>query len=145
MEHASCELDQHLSFVLYSTSLAMNKVYKSTLKKLGLTFPQFLIMNVLWEQDDISISMLSKQLFQDLGALSPVLKRMETMGLLSRHRSPEDERQIRLVLTEQGRNLQQHADTLSVPVLENGGLDGEHGQQLREQLLGIRRLLHKMV
>ena len=93
-------LDNQLCFALYSTSLAMTKLYKPLLEELGLTYPQYLVMLVLWEQDDVAVSELGSRLYLDSGTLTPLLKRMEAAGLLARSRSAEDERRVNIALTE---------------------------------------------
>lgn len=98
-------LDNQLCFALYSTSLAMTKLYKPLLDALGLTYPQYLVMLVLWEQDDVSVSELGERVFLDSGTLTPLLKRMEAAGLLVRTRSRQDERRVQISLTAAGRKL----------------------------------------
>ena len=107
--HPALLLDNQLCFALYSTSLAMTKLYKPLLAALGLTYPQYLVMLVLWEQDDVSVSALGERLFLDSGTLTPLLKRMEAAGLLLRARSPDDERRVQISLTLAGRALQARA------------------------------------
>ena len=107
--HPALLLDNQLCFALYSTSLAMTKLYKPLLAALGLTYPQYLVMLVLWEQDDVSVSALGERLFLDSGTLTPLLKRMEAAGLLLRARSPDDERRVQISLTLAGRALQTRA------------------------------------
>ena len=106
-------LDNQLCFALYSASLAMTKLYKPLLEALELTYPQYLVMLVLWENDGLGVSALGERLFLDSGTLTPLLKRMETHGLLLRRRSPEDERRVHVHLTPAGRALQSRA--ASVP------------------------------
>jgi DNA-binding MarR family transcriptional regulator len=102
-------LDNQLCFALYSTSLAMTKLYKPLLEALALTYPQYLVMLVLWEQDDVSVSALGERLFLDSGTLTPLLKRMEAADLLVRTRSSLDERRVHLSLSAAGRKLQARA------------------------------------
>ena len=98
-------LDNQLCFALYSTSLAMTKLYKPLLAELGLTYPQYLVMLVLWEQDDVSVSALGERLFLDSGTLTPLLKRLEAADLLVRNRSAQDERRVQISLTASGNAL----------------------------------------
>ena len=102
-------LDNQLCFALYSASLAMTKLYKPLLEALGLTYPQYLAMLVLWEQDGLGVSALGERLFLDSGTLTPLLKRLEAQGLLQRQRSPEDERRVHVYLTPAGRTLKARA------------------------------------
>lgn len=106
-------LDRQLCFALYSTSLAMTKVYKPMLDELGLTYPQYLVMLVLWEHEGLTVSELGSRLALDSGTLTPLLKRLEGAGLVSRRRDAEDERRVLVALTEAGRRLRQSA--LGIP------------------------------
>ena len=106
---AMLQLDNQLCFALYSTSLAMTKLYKPLLEELGLTYPQYLAMLVLWEQDGLTVSELGERLYLDSGTLTPLLKRMESAGLLSRIRAVEDERRVHITLTAAGRKLKAKA------------------------------------
>jgi DNA-binding MarR family transcriptional regulator len=134
-------LDNQLCFALYSTSLAMTKLYKPLLAELGLTYPQYLVMLVLWEQDDVSVSALGERLFLDSGTLTPLLKRLETAGLLLRIRSPQDERRVLISLTTAGRALKVRAaqvpacivDAIHCPVPELMALT-KTVQALRQKL-----------
>ncbi len=98
-------LDNQLCFSLYSASLAMTKVYKPLLDDLGLTYPQYLAMLVLWERDGLMVSELGERLFLDSGTLTPLLKRLEALGLVARIRAVEDERRVHITLTAAGRKL----------------------------------------
>lgn len=106
---AMLQLDNQLCFALYSTSLAMTKLYKPMLEELGLTYPQYLAMLVLWEQDGLTVSELGERLYLDSGTLTPLLKRMETAGLVSRLRAVQDERRVHITLTAEGRKLKAKA------------------------------------
>lgn len=109
-------LDRQLCFALYATSLAMTKLYKPLLAPLGLTYPQYLVMLVLWEEDDRTVNELGHLLHLDSGTLTPLLKRMEANDLLARQRDTEDERRVRVRLTPAGRALKAKAATLPVDV-----------------------------
>ncbi|QGT81035.1 MarR family winged helix-turn-helix transcriptional regulator [Pseudomonas coronafaciens] len=146
LESADCDLlllDNQLCFALYSTSLMMTKVYKPLLQALGLTYPQYLAMMVLWEKDGLTVSDVSTRLLTDPGSLTPLLKRLEGEGFISRTRSKEDERVVLLHLTEQGRALQHKA--LNVPgcILSTSGLSMEKLHELQAQLLDLRDHLHQ--
>ena len=107
------QLDNQLCFALYSTSLAMTKVYKPLLEELGLTYPQYLAMLVLWERDGLMVSELGERLYLDSGTLTPLLKRLEVSGHISRIRDVEDERRVCITLTPLGRKLKTRA--LKIP------------------------------
>jgi MarR family transcriptional regulator, organic hydroperoxide resistance regulator len=107
------KLDHQLCFALYSASLAMTRLYKPLLEPLGLTYPQYLVMLVLWEGDGITVSQLGGRLSLDSGTLTPLLKRLESSGLVQRLRDAADERRVLLQLTPPGRALKTRA--LAVP------------------------------
>lgn len=107
--NAMLQLDHQLCFALYSTSLAMTKLYKPLLDDIGLTYPQYLAMLVLWEQDGLMVSELGERLFLDSGTLTPLLKRLESAGLISRIRAVQDERRVHITLTAAGRKLKAKA------------------------------------
>ena len=103
------KLDNQLCFAVYSASLAMTRLYKPLLEKLGLTYPQYLVLLVLWERDGLTVSELGERLSLDSGTLTPLLKRMEIAGLVARTRAADDERRVALSLTDAGRALQRRA------------------------------------
>ena len=105
-------LDNQLCFALYSTSLAMTRVYKPLLDALGLTYPQYLAMLVLWEKDGLMVSELGERLYLDSGTLTPLLKRLESSGLIARIRDVEDERRVHITLTAEGRKLKARATSI---------------------------------
>jgi DNA-binding MarR family transcriptional regulator len=111
------QLDNQLCFAVYSTAHAFNRFYKPLLDRLGLTYPQYLVMLVLWEQDGLSVKEIGERLFLDSGTLTPLLKRVETAGLIKRARSTEDERQVIVVLTAQGEGLKEKARSLPLSIL----------------------------
>jgi MarR family transcriptional regulator, organic hydroperoxide resistance regulator len=102
-------LENQLCFALYSTSLAMTRVYKPLLDEIGLTYPQYLAMLVLWEKDGLMVSELGERLYLDSGTLTPLLKRLETSGLIARIRAVEDERRVHITLTAAGRKIKAKA------------------------------------
>ena len=106
-------LDSQLCFALYSASLTMTKVYKPLLAKLGLTYPQYLVLLVLWEQDERTVSELGEKLFLDSGTLTPLLKRLEALEYITRSRDATDERRVIVALTAAGKRLRKQA--LAVP------------------------------
>eukprot|EP01031_Cornospumella_fuschlensis_P050453 gene50453-61728_t len=119
---ALLQLDNQLCFALYSASLAMTKVYKPHLDAMGLTYPQYLAMMVLWEEDGLTVGEISSRLLTDPGSLTPLLKRLEAEGLLSRTRSREDERVVVVELTDAGRALQDKAKGIPQCILGASGL-----------------------
>ncbi|MCY1225866.1 Organic hydroperoxide resistance transcriptional regulator [compost metagenome] len=138
-------LDNQLCFALYSTSLMMTKVYKPLLQELGLTYPQYLAMMVLWEGDGITVGEISHRMLTDPGSLTPLLKRLEAEGLITRTRSSKDERVVELRLTQQGRDLQEKARRVPACILAATERTIEQLGDLREELVSLRSSLEKAV
>ena len=113
------QLDNQVCFALYSASLAMTKLYKPLLESIGLTYPQYLVMLVLWERDGITVSDLGERLFLDSGTLTPLLKRLEASALIARLRDVQDERRVRITLTPTGRALRERAEAIPPCVLQS--------------------------
>ena len=116
---AILRLDNQVCFALYSASLAMTKLYKPLLDRIGLTYPQYLVMLVLWEQDGVTVSELGERLFLDSGTLTPLLKRLESQGQIARLRDVQDERRVRITLTAEGRALRDQAEAIPQCVLQS--------------------------
>ncbi|WP_036298903.1 MULTISPECIES: MarR family winged helix-turn-helix transcriptional regulator [unclassified Methylophilus] len=134
-------LQDQLCFSVYSLSLAINKVYRPLLKKLDLTYSQYLVMLVLWESDQRTVSDIGEQLFLDSATLTPLLKRLESAALVQRIRSSQDERQVIICLTEQGRQLRQQAAGIMDDMLCAMGCSLEELGALRERLNSLRNHL----
>jgi DNA-binding MarR family transcriptional regulator len=139
----SLKLNNQLCFAVYSTLLGMNKVYRKLLKELDITYPQYLVMLVLWEQDHINVSDICEQLLLETPTLTPLLKRLETRGLIDRKRSSTDERQVMVTLTEAGHALRQRAEGIPECVAQAVGCSLEEIVMLREQLVKLRGNLFK--
>jgi DNA-binding MarR family transcriptional regulator len=134
-------LDNQLCFALYSASLAMTKLYKPLLDDLGLTYPQYLVMLVLWEGDRLMVSELGQRLCLDSGTLTPLLKRLESTGLVSRMRDAEDERRVRIQLTAAGRKLKARAAKVPGCVLAASQCSIPELLQLTKQVRTLRERL----
>lgn len=134
-------LDNQLCFALYSASLQMTKAYKPLLQRIGLTYPQYLAMLVLWERDGITVGEISARLLTEPGSLTPLLKRLEAEGLIRRTRSSHDERVVQLRLTEAGRDLEARARDFPRCMLECTGQSPEAALALRDQLCSLRDAL----
>jgi MarR family transcriptional regulator, organic hydroperoxide resistance regulator len=104
--HELLRLDNQLCFALYAATRAITKTYRQKLGPLGLTYPQYLVLIVLWEQDGITVSQIGARLMLDSGTLTPLLKRLEGMGMVQRERSTDDERQVKIWLSPKGLDLQ---------------------------------------
>jgi len=138
-------LDNQLCFALYSTSLLMTKVYKPLLQELGLTYPQYLAMMVLWQGDGITVGEISARLLTDPGSLTPLLKRLEAEGLLKRIRSSADERVVELFLTDKGRALREQARAIPTCIVEASQQSLEQLAALKEELVALRNSLQQAV
>jgi DNA-binding MarR family transcriptional regulator len=134
-------LDNQLCFALYSASLAMTKLYKPLLDDLGLTYPQYLVMLVLWEGDGLMVSELGQRLSLDSGTLTPLLKRLEAAGLVSRMRDVEDERRVHIHLTAAGRKLKTRAARVPGCVLAASQCSIPELLQLTGQIRTLRERL----
>lgn len=139
------QLDNQLCFALHSTSLLMTKVYKPMLQSIGLTYPQYLAMLVLWEGDGITVGDISARLLTDPGSLTPLLKRLEAEGLITRTRRSDDERVVELRLTEKGRALQAKAECFPTNILKASNQSPEAIAVLKDQIVALRNALQKIV
>ncbi len=135
------QLDNQLCFALYSTSLAMTKLYKPLLDELGLTYPQYLAMLVLWERDGLTVSELGERLYLDSGTLTPLLKRLESAGLISRLRAVEDERRVHITLTAAGRKLKAGAAKIPGCILSASQCSIPELVALTHQMRALRQRL----
>jgi MarR family transcriptional regulator, organic hydroperoxide resistance regulator len=138
---AALLLDNQLCFALYSASLAMTKLYKPLLDELGLTYPQYLVMLVLWEGDGLMVSELGQRLSLDSGTLTPLLKRLESAGLVSRLRDAADERRVHIHLTAAGRRLKARAAKFPACVLAASQCSIPELLQLTAQVRALRERL----
>ncbi|CAM5444994.1 MarR family winged helix-turn-helix transcriptional regulator [Streptomyces aurantiogriseus] len=127
-------LDSQICFSLHAASRAFNGVYRVILKDLGLTYPQYLVMLVLWEQGTLPVKKLGEHLRLDSGTLSPLLKRLETAGLVRRERSARDERSVEVRLTEEGVALRDRALEVPRRIVTATGFDLAEIGALRERL-----------
>jgi DNA-binding MarR family transcriptional regulator len=131
-------LENQFCFALYSASHAVTKTYKPLLDRLGLTYPQYLVMLVLWEQDGILVKDIGARLFLDSGTLTPLLKRLESNGLVERRRDPRDERQVRISLSAAGRALRDQAMGIPQQLLCASGKEAVALARLRADLSAVR-------
>ncbi|MBX3589191.1 MAG: MarR family winged helix-turn-helix transcriptional regulator [Ramlibacter sp.] len=134
-------LDNQLCFALYSASLAMTKLYKPLLEELGLTYPQYLAMLVLWERDGLMVSELGERLSLDSGTLTPLLKRLEASGLVARIRDVQDERRVHITLTAAGRKLKGRAAKIPGCILSASQCSIPELISLTQQVQALRQRL----
>lgn len=127
-----------LCFALYSAAHAMQQAYKPLLDELGLTYPQFLVLCVLWAKEDQTVGGIGKQVHLDSNTLTPLLKRLEAQGLVLRRRDAGDERQVRIHLTEAGRALAKRAEPVPECILRQTGLAQAGAGALRDRILALR-------
>ncbi|MFP7478852.1 MarR family winged helix-turn-helix transcriptional regulator [Terribacillus saccharophilus] len=123
-------LEDHLCFSLYASSRAILRMYQPLLKKLDITYPQYLVLQALWEAEKQTIKQLGETLDLDTGTLTPLLKRMEAKQLISRQRSKEDERVVHVTLTDQGEALKQEAACIPLALVSSSGMSSEEIDQL---------------
>jgi DNA-binding MarR family transcriptional regulator len=131
-------LEHQLCFALYSASLAMTKLYKPLLEDLGLTYPQYLAMLVLWEHDGVTVSELGERLHLDSGTLTPLLKRLEAADLVTRLRDVQDERRVLIRLTAAGRKLKARAARIPACVLQATQCELSEVMDLTRQVQALR-------
>lgn len=134
----SLKLDDQLCFALYSATNALKKMYRPMLERLGLTYPQYLVMMVLWERDGQTVSEIGDKLFLDSATLTPLLKRLENHSILERRRAAEDERIVRVSLTAKGNSLKEMAATVPGEAVGATGCTPDELTTLRDALVQLR-------
>jgi len=137
------KLSDYLCFAVYSANLAFGKAYKPILDKLGLTYTQYITVIALWEDNNQTVSGLGEKLFLESNTLTPILKKLEAMGYLRRQRDPEDERQVRVGLTDAGFNLREQA--LSMSLFDETGLTHDEFEKVQNAIATLRDNLLKSV
>jgi MarR family transcriptional regulator, organic hydroperoxide resistance regulator len=133
----SLQLDEQLCFALYAASRRMTAAYRPLLDALDLTYPQYLVMLVLWERDQLTVSALGDRLQLDSGTLTPLLKRLEQSGLLKRQRRSDDERVVEITLTDSGRALHEHATSIPLFMADRLQLSVDDFKRLRHELKSL--------
>ena len=136
-------LGDFLCFAVYSANLAFGRVYKPILDELGLTYPQYIAMVVLWEEDNQTVSSLGDKMFLESNTLTPLLKKLEAMGYVRRQRSAADERQVVISLTDAGRRLREKVHTESLR--QATGLHPDEFVKLQKSVVALRDTLFKAV
>jgi MarR family transcriptional regulator, organic hydroperoxide resistance regulator len=138
-------LDNQICFAVYSATHAFNRVYKPLLDRLGLTYPQYLVMLVLWERDGVPVKEIGERLFLDSGTLTPLLKRLELAGLIKRIRSTEDERQVLIGLTPQGQALKDKARAVPPSILAASECSVPELLAIKNEIVALRDRLNAPV
>ena len=136
-ENSTLKLENQICFPLYAASRDVIKRYKPYLDDMGLTYTQYITMIVLWEEKTVTVKELGKRLYLDSGTLTPLLKKMEAKGLLTRKRSFEDERNLIVTVTEEGERLKEMADGIPEKILACSEISLEEAVTLRALLLKI--------
>jgi DNA-binding MarR family transcriptional regulator len=135
------KLADFLCFAIYSANLAYGRAYKPILDELGLTYPQYISIVALWEEDHQTVSCLGEKLFLESNTLTPILKKLETMGYVRRQRDPEDERQVLVSLTDSGRRLREKG--LGMNLVKASGLTPEEFSTMQKSVVTLRDNLIK--
>ncbi|BAV47329.1 MarR family transcriptional regulator [Mesorhizobium loti] len=134
-------LDNQLCFTLYATSMAINRTYKPMLDEMGITYPQYLVLNALAEADGMSVGSIAHRLALESSTITPLVKRMEQAGLVTRHRSHTDERQVQVDLTVAGRELLVQCNCLNETLIERSGMTLAQLDALNRQIQALRDAL----
>ncbi|HEM7872536.1 TPA: MarR family transcriptional regulator, partial [Burkholderia multivorans] len=133
---ATPKLSEFLCFAIYSTNLAFGKAYKPILEELGLTYTQYITIIALWEEGSLTVGQLGEKLFLESNTLTPILKKLEAMGYLERHRDPSDERQVRVSLTKSGRRVREKG--LGMNLVEATGLKPDEFAKMQKAIVTLR-------
>ncbi len=141
MKFEQLKLENQLCFPVYAASRLIIREYQPYLDKLGITYPQYLVLMVLWETDRLTVNEISHKLILNTNTITPLLKRMESLGIIERHRSRGDERIVNIHLTEKGRNLQ--AEAASIP--GNLASDLTSGAMKVEDLIDLKEKLNNVI
>jgi DNA-binding MarR family transcriptional regulator len=138
---APLPLDSQLCFSLYAATIAVNRTYKPMLDRLGLTYPQYLVLHTLWEEDGRTIGAIGHRLALEPSTITPLVKRLEAAGLADRLRNPADERQVQVRLTDKGRALQAESACLGTALVERSGMTPEQLMTLNREVQALRDAL----
>lgn len=142
-DYSNLNLDHQLCFLVYSTNLALNQLYRKLLAPLGLTYPQYLVMLVLWEKDGLTVSEIGEKLFLESSTLTPLLKKLQSNSIVNRERSTKDERQVIISLTAQGHALKLKAVDIPLQVAQASACDLDSITQLKDLLSNLRENISK--
>lgn len=131
-------LDSQLCFAIYGATIAINRAYKPLLDQLGITYPQFLVLSALWEADGATIGAIAERLDLEPSTITPLVKRLEHAGFVTRRRNPDDERQVQVRLTPKGWSMQTETLCLAEALLKRSGLTVAQVQALNAQVRQLR-------
>ncbi len=136
-------LDDQLCYAIYSAGMAIQRIYKPLLDDLGLTYPQYLVLNVLWREDKLTVGSIAERLALESSTLTPLLKRLEAAGHLSRTRNPANERQVVVALTDTGRELRSRAGCLADALLSSSGQSPAHLNRINRDVRELRDAIYE--
>ena len=134
-------LEDQLCFSLYATSMAINRIYKPLLDELGITYPQYLVLNTLWEQDGRTVGAIAERLSLESSTITPLVQRLETAALVTRKRQADDERRVLVSLTDRGRALKQQSRCLGETLFARSGMEPGELIALNREVLRLRHAL----
>ena len=134
-------LEDQLCFSLYATSMAINRIYKPLLDELGITYPQYLVLNTLWEQDGRTVGAIAERLSLESSTITPLVQRLEGASLVTRKRQADDERRGLVSLTDRGRALKQESRCLGETLFARSGMEAGDLIALNRQVLRLRHAL----
>ena len=141
LPQAALPLDQQLCFSVYGATIAINRAYKPLLDRLGLTYPQYLVLHALWETDGLTIGAIAERLSLEPSTITPLVKRLEIGSLVTRTRNPQDERQVQVRLTPAGRDMRERCGCLGEALMTRSGLDVSQLAALNEAVQDLRESL----
>jgi DNA-binding MarR family transcriptional regulator len=135
-------LDDQLCYAIYSAGMAIQRIYKPLLDQIGLTYPQYLVLNVLWRDEEQTVGSIAERLALEPSTLTPLLKRLEAAGFVNRMRNPDNERQVVIRLTEDGRALRSQAGCLGTSLLAASGQSPEALGELNQKIRQLRDTIY---
>lgn len=138
---APLPLDDQLCFSLYAASMAVGRTYKPMLDALGITYPQYLVLHALWEQDGRTVGAIAERLALESSTVTPLVKRLEAAGLVARARNPADERQVQVRLTDEGWAIRERCSCLGEALFERSGMSFDGLKALNTQVQALRDAL----
>jgi DNA-binding MarR family transcriptional regulator len=138
---AALPLDDQLCFSLYATSMAITRAYKPMLDRLGITYPQYLVLHTLWEADGLTVGAIADRLALESSTVTPLVKRLEAAGFVARARNPQDERQVQVRLSPRGAEMREACGCLAETLLERAGMSGHELGALNRQVQALQAAL----
>jgi DNA-binding MarR family transcriptional regulator len=144
MAYEQLKLENQICFPIYAASRLITREYQPLLDELGLTYPQYLVLMVLWEHDGLPVNEIGQRLLLYTNTVTPLLKRMEAQGLVARRRSAEDERRVIVSLTARGRALQEQAAAIPAKLVAGLSAEGVDEQALHDMLAQLQKIIHHL-